>query len=124
MIPQSNFMVVAPLDLKRLSELRGLLASMNSAPGIVDPNNNIIPFAKLDRLHFARLVILSDLSLDDITTAYGLPRRDFPTYLVFLGDHDGETGDFLKQLVAQAGSGLRQIFSFCEGFTPGVDLLR
>lgn len=122
MTPQSNFMVVAPLDLNRLSEVKSLLASMNDAPGIAHPNNNIIPFAKLEGLHFARLIVLEDLSLDDITEAYGLPRRQFPTYLAFLGDYDGEAADFRKALIEHAGGGLRQIFSFCPGFTPDCDL--
>jgi hypothetical protein len=115
-------MVVAPLDVKRTDELRKLLASMNSAPGTANPDNDVIPFRRLERLHFARLVILEDQTLDDITTAYGLERQSYPTYLAFLGDFDGDAGSFRQELVACAGSGLRQIFSFCEGFAPGVDL--
>lgn len=117
-------MVVAPLDLKRIGELRTLLASMNSAPGQVDPHNKIIPFAELEQLHFARLIVLEDKTLDDITTAYGLPRRDFPTYLTFLGDHDGPADFFRRELIERCGNGLRQIFSYCEGFTPNSDLER
>ena len=74
-------MVVAPLDVKRTDELRSLLASMNRAPGMADPDNPIIPFGRLQTLHFARIVVLEDQTLDDITTAYGLPRQNFPTYL-------------------------------------------
>ena len=123
MTPQSSFMIIAPLDVRRTDELRSLLVSMNFAPGNANPKNEIIPFGRLEDLHFARLVILEDQTLDDITTAYGLPRRSYPTYLAFLGDFDGDTNRFLKELVAQAGNGLRQIFSFCEDFQPDCDLL-
>ena len=124
MTAQASFMVVAPLHLPRIGELRSLLSSMNQAPGWADPNNTVVPFGRLEDLHFARFVILEDQTLDDITTAYGLPRRDYPTYLAFLGDFDGDAGRFLKKLVDQAGDGLRRIFSFCEDFRPDSDLLR
>ena len=124
MTPQASFMVVAPLHPPRIGELRSLLSSMNQAPGWADPNNGIVPFGRLEDLHFARLVILEDQTLDDVTTAYGLPRREYPTYLAFLGDFDGDASRFLKQLVEQSGDGLRRIFSFCEDFRADSDLLR
>jgi hypothetical protein len=124
MTAQESFMVVAPLHPQRIGELRSVLSSMNQAPGWADPNNGIIPFGRLEDLHFARIVILEDQTLDDITTAYGLSRRDYPTYLAFLGDFDGDTGRFLKKLVEHAGDGLRKIFSFCEDFKPNSDLVR
>ena len=118
-------MVVAPLDVKRTAELRSLLATMNGAPGTANADNEVIPFGRLEALHFARLVVLEDQTLDDITTAYGLPRQTFPTYLAFLADFDGDDVDrFRRELVAIAGKGLNQIFSFCVDFTPGSDLVR
>jgi len=124
MTPQSSFMVVAPLDVNRTDELRSLLATMNRAPGTANPENEIIPFGRLEKLHFARILILEDLTLDDITVAYGLPRQNFPTYLTFLGDFDGDGDDFCRQMVAVAGEGLKRIFSYCVDFTPGTDLIR
>ncbi len=122
MTPQSSFMVVAPLDIKRTAELRSLLATMNHAPGTANPDNAIIPFGRLEPLHFARFVILEDQTLDDVTTAYGLKRTDFPTYLAFLGDFDGDESRFRRELVSVAGNGLQQIFSFCSDFRPGSDI--
>ena len=116
-------MVVAPLDVKRTDELRSLLATMNSAPGMANPDNEIIPFGRLQALHFARIVILEDQTLDDITAAYGLPRQNFPVYLTFLADFDGDTDDFRREMVAIAGSGLERMFSFCIDFKPGSDLI-
>jgi len=115
-------MVVAPLDVKRTDELRSLLATMNRVPGMVNPENEIIPFGQLPDLHFARLVILEDQTLDDITTAYGLPRRNYPLYLAFLADFDGDVDGFRKRLIAVAHKGLEQIFSFCTDFKPGTDI--
>jgi len=115
-------MVVAPLDVKRTDELRGLLATMNRAPGLADPNNEIIPFGRLDALHFARLVVLEDQTLDDITVGYGLARQNYPICLAFLGDFDGDPDLFRSELVAIAGKGLQQIFSFCLDFKPGSDV--
>jgi hypothetical protein len=122
MTPQSNFMVVAPIAAGREDDLRQLLASMNRSPGVVDPHNPIVPFGQFDRLHFARIVILDDATLDDITV-YGQPRVNYPTYLVFLGDCDGPAEEFLSSVVNRADSGLRRIFSHCEDFTPNLDLL-
>jgi len=116
-------MVVAPLDVKRTDELRELLATMNRAPGMADPNNAIIPFGRLPDLHFARIVILEDQTLDDITTAYGLPRRNYPLYLTFLADFDGDVDRFRNQMVSIARSGLEQIFSFCTDFKPGTNIV-
>jgi len=119
---QSSFMVVAPLDVKRTDELRTLLATMNRAPGVADPNNGLIPFGQLEALHFARIVVLDDQTLDDITTAYRLPRESYPLYLAFLADFDGAVDPFRKQLIAVARKGLEQIFSFCTDFKPGTDI--
>ena len=117
-------MVVAPLDVKRTDELRSLLATMNRVPGMANPDNEIIPFGRLPDLHFARIVVLEDQTLDDITTAYGLPRRNYPLYLAFLADFDGDVNRFRDQMVSIARKGLEQIFSYCTDFKPGTDIVR
>jgi hypothetical protein len=122
MTPQSNFMVLAPINPKREMELRQLLDSMNRAPGRVEPNNALIPFAEFDTLHFARFVILDDKTTEDVHV-YGLTPRSYPLYLAFLGDVDGDANAFLGQLIERAGNGLVRIFSCCVEFTPDTDLL-
>jgi hypothetical protein len=124
MMPQATLFVAAPLKVDRTAELRTLLASMNVAPGVVNPQNPIVPFGQFDRLHFARFVILQDQTLDDVHTAYGLPRQDYPLLLAFLADFDGTADDFRAELAGRASGGLQRIFSHCEGFTPGSDLAR
>src|SRR6266850_2908957 len=121
MTPQGNFMILAPIVSSREAELRGLLDSMNEAPGSVNPNNPLVPFAQFDMLHFARFVILDDKTVGDLRI-YGLPERTHPLYLAFLGDIDGEEEAFLNELVRRASDGLRAIFSCCHGFASNTDL--
>jgi hypothetical protein len=122
MTPQSSFMVLGIILPQREAELRGLLESMNDAPGRVNASNALIPFATFNTLHVARLLILQDNSLDDVG-AYGLPRRNYPLYLAFLGNVDGEADLFFADVARRAPTGLRAIFSCCEGFTEDTDLV-
>ena len=124
MTPQSHVLVIAPIKTEREAELRSLLASMNTLPGQANPDNPIVPFGQFDQIHFARFVILRDQTLEDIHTLYGLPAVNYPPTLAFLADFDGTADDFRADLAARAGDGLRQIFSFCQDFTPGADLAR
>jgi hypothetical protein len=121
MTPQSNFMVLAPIIPERESELRKILDSMNDGPGRVNPNNSLIPFAQFENLHFARLLILNDNSLEDRAIC-GLP-SDFPLQFAFLGDIDGDEDVFLNELVHRAPEGLRRLFTCCHDFDPRCDLL-
>jgi hypothetical protein len=121
MTPQSSFMILAPIDPQHEADLRRLLDSMNHRPGLVDPMNSLVPFGKVEQLHFARIVILDDQTLDDIMV-YDLPRIEYPRYLAFLGDVDGPANLFLQDLVERAGDGLRRIFSHCQGYIADVDL--
>src|SRR5437667_11005631 len=122
MTPQSNFMVVAAIKPEREVELRQLLDSMNRAPGRVDPNNELIPFAEFDELHFARFVILDDKTTEDIRV-YGLAPRQYPLYLAFLGDVDGDANAFVCKLIKRAGKGTVRFYSCFEGFTAETTLL-
>jgi hypothetical protein len=122
MTPQSNFMVAAPIAPDREDALRTLLASMNLRPGVVDPNNALVPFARFDRLHVARFVILRDETIGDLEPARaGFP--DAPVWLVFLGDCDGPADAMLAELAAHAGAGLAQIFAHCQGFGRNAGLV-
>ena len=122
MMPQANLFVAAVLQRNREGELRHLLTSMNTAPGRVDANNSLVPFAQFAGLHFARFVILRDHTANDIESAYGLRARDYPPMLAFIADFDGDAVAFRQELASKAGRGLERIFSCCEGFTPGTDL--
>jgi hypothetical protein len=86
--PQSQFTVVARIDKGREPMLRQLLATMNSVPGVANPNNALVPFGEFGNLHFARFALLDDPTQGDIG-AYGVRRPELPSYLAFLGDCDG-----------------------------------
>jgi len=121
MTPQSSFMVVAPVAKDKIAALRELLATMNSKPGVADPDNPLVSFRALENLHFARFVILEDPTTDDVRV-YGIKRSEPPVYLAFLGDFDGYYKEFMKELVRCASPGLRRIFSFCQDFTANGSL--
>jgi hypothetical protein len=102
-------------------ELRALLATMNSSPGVVDPVNTLLPFGQFEQLHVARLVILTDETLADLAL-YDTSFPDPPLYLAFLGDCDGDGEAMLAEFTTRSAAGLRHIFSYCLDFDPGTDL--
>ncbi len=122
MTPQSSFAVVATIEPGREGDLRTVLASMNLRPGVVDPENGLVPFGRFERLHFARFVVLEDRTGQDIAAHGVAPRRD-PVALAFVGDCDGPRDECLADLVERAGPGLRRIFAHCRGFPAGGDLV-
>ena len=115
-------MVVAPIVAERVNGLRALLTSMNDRPGMAKRDNTIVPFGELENLHYARFVILDDKTLSDFEE-YGAPIPDFSVLLAFLGDCDGPADECLADMARLAAPGLRQIFSYCQGFSPDSDLL-
>ena len=122
MTPQSSFMIIAPLTRGRIDAVRALLATMNSEPGVANPDNALIPFGRFENLHFARLVVLDDQTTGDMEALYGVRLPPPPIYLAFLGDFDGTYDAFIDLLIERATPGLRQIFSLCDGFSADTDL--
>lgn len=102
--------------------MREILASMNVQPGVVNPENSLVPFNRFENLHFARFVVLDDQTTGDLAQVYGISLPEPPVYLAFLGDFDGSYDAFIQLLVKHAAPGLRQIFSLCDGFSPDADL--
>lgn len=121
MTPQSSFLIVAPIKAEREAELRRLLASMNHAPGRLNLDNPLVPFRRFEALHVARLLVIEDRSLNDITV-YGIPARNYPLYLGFAGDLDGDADQFIEEVAREAQPGLRTLFSCCDGFSPQANL--
>jgi len=122
MMPQSNLLVTAALRPEREADLRALLASMNEAPGRVNPANALVPFAQFRQIHVARFVILEDQTVGDLQLAYAEPAPNYPLMLAFAADFDGEADALRADLATRAAKGLEKIFSCCQGFTPGTDL--
>jgi hypothetical protein len=120
--PQSQFTVLAPIAKSCEPALRLLLATMNTAPGVADPNNALVPFGEFGNLHFARFALLDDPTQGDIE-AYGVRRPELPSYLAFLGDCDGPARECLAEIVQRSGAALRAIFLHCSDFEADRDLL-
>jgi hypothetical protein len=121
MTPQSTFMILAPVADGQEAGLAALLASMNGPAGMADPGNALVPFGRLERLHFARFVIIKANTANDIGV-YGVTPTDWPPSLALLGDCDGPAEKFLAELVDRAGPGLRQVFAHCRDFPADADL--
>ena len=121
MMPQASFLYAAPLKAGSEPALRTLLRGMNVSPGIVDPQNSLLPFARLPQLHFARLLIVNEPTKAD-RAVFGMTVEGLPDYLVFMGEIDGDEGAFRDDLIAQAGNGLRSLFQHCVAFGPDTDL--
>src|SRR5580693_1291086 len=121
MTSQSSLMVTVRVERKSVGGLKEVLSTMNLGPGRVNAANPLVPFGRLENLHYARFVILDDGTLDDIEL-YGLPCQEYPVYLAFLCDFDGDPEAFLADLIKCAEPGLRHIFSFCSEFSDSTDL--
>jgi hypothetical protein len=122
-IPQDSFTIAAQVRPGQVPALRELLATMTAQPGTADPHNALIPFARFEQLHYARLVVLDDLCLGDLAQ-YGTSFPDAPIWLVFLGDCDGRAAEAIQAIARDAAPGLRQIFAHCTDFDANADLGR
>jgi hypothetical protein len=115
-------MVAAPVRPDRVNDLRALLATMNSSPGMVDPDNTLVPFGRFENIHVARFVVADDQTLGDRAAFPGLPASE-RILLIFLADCDGSGDDLLARITAEAGRGLREIFAHCDDFDEHTNLL-
>jgi hypothetical protein len=113
-------MILAEIREGEVENLRKLLAGMNRFVGHADPDNPLIPFARFERLHMARFTILEANTAEEMRF-HGIEPYPWRTSLVFLGDCDGEWLSFFKALTRDAGTGLKEIFSYCKGFDPQRD---
>jgi hypothetical protein len=104
-------MIVANIAEHSLGPLRTLLESMNREPGVVDPDNPLFPFARFERLHVARFLILQNLLEDELSNLSEAPPR-----LLFLGDCDGPADSVIAEMAVLAGPQLRHIFGHCSDF--------
>ncbi|WP_380876136.1 hypothetical protein [Sphingomonas sp. DBB INV C78] len=114
-------MIVAPLKAGAADPVRALLATMVKQPGFADPQNPLIPFVRFETIHVARLLVLDDPTLGD-RDAYPDNAIDVGPSLALLGYCDGSADKLLDRLAAEAETGLRAIFTHCEGFDGAADL--
>jgi len=86
--------------------------------------NPVIPFAKLTTVHFLRILVHQPSPSSDapIPVYDGKPQvhgPPIPPKLLFSTDYDGTLDAHIDELLREAGPGLDQVFSHCEGW-PGV----
>jgi hypothetical protein len=124
MIPQDRFIIVAKVLDHDVEDLRSFLRKMTfpEQTGFADPANSLVPFGEFETIHFARFAVLADNTLKDGEGYYPPSRFEEPAYLCFMADCDGDADELLAR-IAQKADGLREIFSYCEGFVKTGDLL-
>jgi hypothetical protein len=93
----------------------GALESLQAALQVVEHDveqNELIPFAALDNVHFARFVIVPE--------ARDVVGNVIPPSLVYAANVDGPGFGHLQQLLSVATAGVDRIFSHCEGYPPAA----
>lgn len=113
MARQSLLVVAAEVGDDAIAPLEALLQTMTLARGQADPANPVIPFGKIDGLHFLRFIILDDPSLPHRADYPELP-PDEPTRLALMVDGDGTPEEVLQRLTTIAAPGLARIFAHCD----------
>jgi hypothetical protein len=77
------------------------------------PNNTKSPFASVFGTHFARLVVMDDV------TCVGAPARTEhlkSPYLIFTSDFDGNLDDYLRELAMKNPLMVNDIWKHCAGY--------
>ena len=106
MSAQSALTITVPVRAGREDDLRTLLESI----GRDAAGNELIPFGRLTRTHFARLLMLE--------AAEDLDGRPIAAQLVYMSDVDGALGDHLDELQEVAGDGLDVVLRHCADYPP------
>lgn len=101
---QHSLSVVARIVPDQLAGLEDVLKEIGRDPD----GNPLVPFGKLDKVHYARFVVLRE--------AIDLKGKLIPPTLLFTTNFDGSKKAHLRDVVAAAGDGLDQVFSHCEGY--------
>ena len=110
MTPQVGVNVVCAVLPGHVEPLRGVLGQMGQRPA----DNAVIPFGRLEGVHFARLLLL-----DETTGLDGVP---IPAQLILMADLDAPLQTRLAELVDAAGPGLDAVFGHCAEY-PGCDAI-
>jgi len=113
---QGALTIIAEIKSGEAENLRKLLKKMVPPNGHIE-TNNIVPFAKLTTIHFARFVVV-----DKSLSVEGELRSLEKPFLILSTNYDYPLDNHLEQLVDVAGNGLDQIYGHCEGYPdPATD---
>jgi len=105
---QEALTVVARIKSGQVAAVENLLGTI---PDHVD-TWNVIPFAKLAQVHFARLVVFRE--------ALDLKGNTLPARLALLTNIDAPAEAHIKELASVCGAGLDAVFGHCEGYPDGA----
>lgn len=97
---QTILTFIAIVNPDRLDDLKALLQKIEESPGQYPE----LPFASMQGLHFASLVIFED------------PLKNFDPYLVFENNFDGSLENHLDELYENGAEGLHQLYSHCRDY--------
>lgn len=89
----------------------GALAALLASIGDQVKENTLVPFARLQRVHFMRWVLL-----DGHDKAATLVGGEHPAELAFESNHDGGEAEHLDELLEHATPGLDAIYAHCRGY--------
>jgi len=106
---QEALTVVAEIREGHVESLKRLLGSIREHGG----DWNILPFGKLPRLHFARLVVFD--------AAEDLDGKPLPAQLALLTDVDAPLAEHLRELSTLYGEGMDAVFSHCDAYPAKPD---
>ena len=124
MTPQDCFIAVSVVPQDQIATLREFLAremTWGGETGMANPANAILPFARFDSIHFARLVVLEDHTIEDRARYEIVDRQPLPAYLALMIDCDGDATSLLKQIVLESPR-LGEAFQYCADFSANDDL--
>ncbi len=114
MIHQNALNIITEVDPARIESLHALLDRMKQDP----QRNSILPFGKLPKVHFGRLVLIPE--------AMGPAGSIYRPLLVLALNIDGDVQEQLDELVRVAATGLAEMYSHCKMFadvSTDADLL-
>jgi hypothetical protein len=101
---QEALTVVAPIKPGEVDAVKRILGSIRDHVDSWD----VIPFQRLPRMHFARLVVFDEAKDHD-----GKP---IPAQLSLMTDVDAPLDAHLQDLATTVGTGLDEVFGRCEGY--------
>lgn len=111
-VNQGALSLVAKVKPDQVQNLRNLLAKMVPPHADVE-SNDIVPFAEITTIHFARFVVVDKSLSEGSTLSENVIFRKVDPILIFSTNYDGPQSAHIEQMVDVASEGLDKIYSHC-----------
>lgn len=111
-VNQGALSLIAKVKPDQVQNLRDLLAKMVPPHADVE-SNDIVPFAEITTIHFARFMVIDKSLSENGTSSKDVIFRKVDPLLIFSTNYDGPQSAHLEQMVEVAGEGLDKIYSHC-----------